>query len=203
MHIKIIIEFLSKFIKNAIIICIACAAIIFITYIPSIISIIFNNNPNIKTYYEKNKIIINFYKKTLEIEHIRKTKYYSIIQIPNSVYVESYIGNYYIIDLKKANSSIFLFPKGKYVIKNEIESMQSLDSVKSKILTGILKNYKYKIFIEGEADFSGNFTFKSNFNPKYIYRKVYYHKKRLNNEMGLMIYEKENNFKKYHRTYYK
>jgi hypothetical protein len=113
----------------------------------------------------------------IKITNVRNSKYAEITQMPTYEYVKGNKGIYYAIDLKdSATQTIILFPAGEYSFnENEWSVIKSLDNVKSTVWIDILKNVKYKIFIEGQADKTGDKTFNRKFLPKYKYDSVRFH----------------------------
>jgi len=113
----------------------------------------------------------------LKINDTKVNKYRDIYQIPTDEYVKGNKGIYLAIDLKDSISqTIILFPSGEYSFRdNEWKVIKSLDNVKSTIWADIPKSIKYKIFIEGQADITGDKTFSRKFLHNYVFDKIDYY----------------------------
>lgn len=110
----------------------------------------------------------------IKMTNVRNSKYADIIQMTTNEYVRGNKGFYYAMDLKDSISqTILLFPAGEYSYKdNEWKVVKSLDNIKTTVWTGILKNVNYKIFIEGQADQTGDETFSRKFLPQNKYNFI-------------------------------
>jgi hypothetical protein len=126
----------------------------------------------------------------LKINEYKSTQYAEIIPMPQSEYVKDNIGLYYSIDLKDSDSIVILFPAGEYsYMDNDWKFINSLGKVDETILSGILKNTKYKIFIEGQADIVGDKTFTRKFLPKHTYNRIEYYPTYKSNVASKFFYD--------------
>lgn len=145
---------------------------------------------DVSSYKER---IEDFLNKTAIIEDKitvknRTNKYVEYTLGSNNEILQNYVGNYYLVDIRSAETNhLITFSSGKYFIDSFSEEYNDpMLEFKKNILEFIENSSssmsKFKIFVKGSADITGNLTFQQPLNPKYQYKDIIYFKKRNNSE---------------------
>ncbi len=101
-----------------------------------------------------------------------ETELYKINRIQEVQLIEGKVGNYYVIDLRKAKTKeIIYFQAGKYVIDHfDVNFRDAVNTFVQDILENqYIRNTNYELFILGSADIAGHDTFVAETDSRYLF----------------------------------